>query len=114
MVGVRVCGRACVRACVRSFLCSAPFCSIWPAFTLTVHINALYNDSVHRQEQHTSGINTIPYKIATLFTFTFAKLGLSPPTRCLRCATDYATDCARPRKVPVYDSLVSRSTRERK
>ena len=25
-----------------------------------VHIKALYNESVHRQEQHTSGINTIP------------------------------------------------------
>ena len=25
-------------------------------------------------------------KIATLFAFTFAKLGISPPTRCLRCS----------------------------
>ena len=54
---------ACVRACVRSFICvfvRAPFSSLWPTFTLTVHINALYNESVHRQEQHTNGINTIP------------------------------------------------------
>ena len=36
------------------------FSSLWPAFTLTVHINALYNESVHRKEQRTSGINTIP------------------------------------------------------
>ena len=57
MVGVRVY----VRSCVCSFRCSAPFSSLWPAFTLTVHKkNALYNESVHRQEQHTSGINTIP------------------------------------------------------
>ena len=34
--------------------------SLWPAFTLTVHINALYNESLHRQDQHTSGINMIP------------------------------------------------------
>ena len=36
------------------------FCSLWAAFTLNVHLNALYNESVYRQEQHTSGINTIP------------------------------------------------------
>ena len=55
-------------SCVRAFVCSfvrscvtlAPFSSLWAAFTLTVHINALYNESVHRQEQHTSGIITIP------------------------------------------------------
>ena len=55
-------GAVFVCACVRSFLCSAPFSSLWPAFTLTVHITALYNESVHRQEQHISGINTIPEK----------------------------------------------------
>ena len=33
------------------------FSSLWVAFMLTVHINALYNESVHRQEQHTRGIN---------------------------------------------------------
>ena len=33
--------------------------SFWPAFTLTAHINALYNESVQRQEQHSIGINTI-------------------------------------------------------
>ena len=38
-----------VRLCVTL----APFSSLWPAFTLAVHIKALYNESVHRQEQHT-------------------------------------------------------------
>ena len=33
------------------------------------HINCQYNESVHRKEQDTSGINTIPQKIATLLTF---------------------------------------------
>ena len=45
---------------VRSCVTIASFSSLWPAFTLTIHINALYNESVHRQEQHTHGINTIP------------------------------------------------------
>ena len=35
------------RAAVR-----VPFSSLWPAFTLTVHINALYNDSVYGREEH--------------------------------------------------------------
>ena len=51
-------------ACVSSFVwssgVSATFSSIWPAFTLTVNINALYNEFIQRQEQHTRGINTIP------------------------------------------------------
>ena len=59
--------------CVRSFQCSF-VCSfvrlasvrVWSAFTLTVHINALHNESVHRREEHASWINTIPLKIATL------------------------------------------------
>ena len=29
------------------------------SFSPTGHINALYNESVQRQEQHASGINTI-------------------------------------------------------
>ena len=36
-----------IRAAVR-----VPFSSLWPAFTLTVHINALYNESVHGREEH--------------------------------------------------------------
>ena len=43
---------------VRSFL-RVSFSALWPAFTLTVHINALYNQSEHLKEQRTSGINTI-------------------------------------------------------
>ena len=71
-VGARECGKtsihlrrshdgavfACV--CLRACVCSAPFSSLWSVFTLTVHINALYNESVHRKEQRTSVINTIP------------------------------------------------------
>ena len=34
------------RAAVR-----VPFSSFWPAFTLTVHINVLYNESVHGREE---------------------------------------------------------------
>ena len=26
--------------------------SLWPEFTLTVHINALYNESIHGKEEH--------------------------------------------------------------
>ena len=33
----------------RSF---ARFNSLWPVFTLTVQINALYNESVHGREEH--------------------------------------------------------------
>ena len=28
------------------------FSSLWAAFTLTVHINALYNESIHGKEEH--------------------------------------------------------------
>ena len=31
---------------------SDPFSSLWAAFTLTVHINALYNESIHGKEEH--------------------------------------------------------------
>ena len=37
---------------VCSFVRSPRFSSLWPAFTLTVHINALYNESVHGREEH--------------------------------------------------------------
>ena len=46
--------RSCVRSCAR-----VSFSSLWLAFTLTVHVNALYNDSAQRQEQDSSVINTI-------------------------------------------------------
>ena len=38
------------------------FSSIWAAFTLTVHINALCNERVHGNEEHATLINTIPSK----------------------------------------------------
>ena len=28
------------------------FSSLWVAFTLTVHINALYNERIHEKEEH--------------------------------------------------------------
>ena len=31
---------------------SDSFSSLWAAFTLTVHINALYNERVHGREEH--------------------------------------------------------------
>ena len=34
------------------FVCYPRFSSLWPAFILTVHINALYNESVHGREEH--------------------------------------------------------------
>ena len=51
---------------VCSFICYPRFSSLWPAFTLTVHINALYIESVHGREDHATWINSIPLKIATL------------------------------------------------
>ena len=38
------------------------FSSLWAAFTLTVHINALYNESKHGKEEHATWINMIPLK----------------------------------------------------
>ena len=39
------------------FLCpygrpSDSFSSLWAAFTMTVHINSLYNERVHGKEEH--------------------------------------------------------------
>ena len=42
---------------------SDSFSSLWPAFKLTVDINALYNESVHGKEEHATLINKIPLKI---------------------------------------------------
>ena len=52
--------RDCLRGGVPSFAaavrrCEVPsnsFSSLWAAFTLTVHINALYNGRVHGKEEH--------------------------------------------------------------
>ena len=43
---------------VRSWVRSCAIQSTLASFTLTVRINALYNESVQRQEQHSSGIKT--------------------------------------------------------
>ena len=84
-----------VRAFVRSCVTLAPFSSLWSAFTLAVHIKSLNNESVHREEQHTRGIYTILYKIATLFPLEsfevgqlfclFMKLGSLLSARCRHC-----------------------------
>ena len=60
-------GRTDVR---RSWRLSDSFSSLWAAFTLTVHINALYNERVHGKEEHATSINMIPLKISHLFVFT--------------------------------------------
>ena len=46
---------------------SDSFSSLLAAFTLTVHINALYNERVHGKEEHATSINTFPLKISHLF-----------------------------------------------
>ena len=57
---------------VLSFVCSfvtlASFSSLWPIFTLNVHINALYNESVHGREEYATWSNSIQLKIATSLT----------------------------------------------
>ena len=60
---------------VRSFLRLASV-RFWPAFTLTVHSNALYNESVHGREEHATWINSIPLKIATLLNLQSLKWAL--------------------------------------
>ena len=55
-----------LRFFVRSFVTLASFSSLWLAVTLTVHIIALYNESVHGREEHATWINSIALKIATL------------------------------------------------
>ena len=87
-------------SCVRSFVWNSV--DSYPRF-IHFALGSIYavHISVLRKEEHVCSSNTIPYtipsKIAILFTFTFAKLGISPPTRCLRCATDgsaQSIDCA--------------------
>ena len=56
--------RDCLRSCVAAFVeflrgCrggrpSDSFSSLWAAFALTIHINALYNEIIHRKEEHAS------------------------------------------------------------
>ena len=91
---------------VRSFVCSfvtlASFSSLSPAFTLTVDINALYNESVHGREEHATWINTIPLKIATLLTLQTLKWARYFRDRCAHCIRDES---------PLFGSLASRTLR---
>ena len=41
-----------MRGGVRGGVQSDSFSSLWAAFTPTVHINALYNESIHGKEEH--------------------------------------------------------------
>ena len=65
---VTLCVRSFLRFFVCLFVCYPSFSSLWPAFTLTVYINALYNESVHGREEQATWINLIPLKLATLLT----------------------------------------------
>ena len=44
--------RDCLRSFIRDGRPSDLFSSLWAAFTLTVHINALCNESIHGKEEH--------------------------------------------------------------
>ena len=66
--------RSFVRSFVRAFV-RVSFSSLWPPFTLTVHITALYNENVQRQEQHSSGINTVMSQISTLLHISIFQVG---------------------------------------
>ena len=69
--------RSFVPSVVPLFACYPRFSSLWPVFTLTGHINALYNESVHVKEEHGTLINTILLKIATLLTLQTLKVAYS-------------------------------------
>ena len=78
------------------FLCSYGrpsdlFSSLWAAFMLTVHINALYNLSVHGKEEHATWINTIPLKISHLFGFSVSnRWSQRESLACLRLDSHYS------------------------
>ena len=81
-----------VRSFLCLFLCSlvtlASFSSLWPAFTLTVHTNALYNESVHGRKEHATWINSIPLKNCYFIDFTNFEVGLYFRDRCAHCIHD--------------------------
>ena len=56
-----------VRSSVVRAAFRVPFSSFWPAFTLTVHINALYNESVEGKNMQLELIRFM-LKIATSLT----------------------------------------------
>ena len=68
---------------VCSIICSivCSFVRFWQAFTLTVRINALYNESVHGREEHATRINMIPLKLATLLNLQSLKMCSLYPLR---------------------------------
>ena len=81
--------RSFVRPFVRLFVRSCVIQFAFAPFTLTVHINTIYNENVQRQEQHSSGINTITEKISTKLHISifnvrqqFMKLGSLLNVRC--------------------------------
>ena len=66
------------------------FSSLWAAFTLTVHINTLYNERVHGKEEHATSINTITLTISHLFGFSVSnRLSQSESLVCLRLESRY-------------------------
>ena len=58
-VCVCVCVRACVCVCVRVCVSNRRFIQFALGSCYAEH-KRIVNESVHRKEQHTSGINTIP------------------------------------------------------
>ena len=69
---------------------SDSFSSPWAAFTLTPHINALYNESIHGKEEHGTCINTIPLKISHLFGFSLSNRCSQRELLCLRLDSRYS------------------------
>ena len=65
---------------------SNSFSSLWAAFTLSIHINALYKESILGKEEHASCINTIALKISHLFGFSVSCDSLA----CLRLDSRYS------------------------
>ena len=62
-----------------------PFSSLWPAFTLTVHINTLYSESVHGREEHATYDSV---KNRDFIDFTNFEVGLYFRDRYAHCIRD--------------------------
>ena len=62
---------------------------VWPAVTLTVQTNALYFESVLRQEQHSSGITNDYVKNIAFIHVYFFELIKSTRHSCLRLDSRY-------------------------
>ena len=61
------------------------FSLLWTGFTLTVHINALHNESVHGKEEHATWIDTDPLEISHLFAFTVSNWWSRRDSRVYAC-----------------------------